>query len=127
MQILVTDDFDNHSPYMSLNVMGIGIHHIVQALVALNVGTTVPLLLLPLVDILQSVLATSCIDAQDTEPFTGVHSCLLVLQYGQVPRGVRIFVSSERHGAWRFLSGFSQFICVLHQRWNGGIRHCHFL
>ena len=56
---MVTDDFEAHSPYMTWHVMGIGIHHIVQALVALNVGTTVPLLLLPLVDILQSVLAAA--------------------------------------------------------------------
>ena len=56
---------------MTVHVMGIGIHHIVQALVALNVGTTVPLLLLPLVDILQSVLATARKDAASSLVTTG--------------------------------------------------------
>lgn len=67
----MTDDFDLHSPYMNFNVMGLGIHHIVQVLVALNVGTTIPLLLLPLVDILQSVFATARKDAHDEEVATG--------------------------------------------------------
>lgn len=78
-QILVTDDFEAHSPYTTLKVMGMGIHHIVQALVALNVGTTVPLLLLPLVDILQSVIASgrkSAIASQGAAPGTQ--------QYGRV-------------------------------------------
>ena len=56
MQVLVTDDFASHSPYRGMEVYGLGIRHVVDLLVALNVATTVPLVVLPLEDVLLSVL-----------------------------------------------------------------------
>lgn len=52
---LVTRDFDLHSPYTHLTIGGsFGIHTAVDALVVLNVVTTLPLLVLSLQDIVHS-------------------------------------------------------------------------
>ena len=72
MQVLVTDDFAWHSPYMSMHVGPFGIRHVIELLVALNVATTIPLVILPLEDILMSVLcrpAARCADNLDAGMF----------------------------------------------------------
>jgi hypothetical protein len=56
VQVLVTADFQEHSPYRTFFVAGVGIHHIIQLLVILNLATTLPLLLLSLEDVLLSAL-----------------------------------------------------------------------
>ena len=56
--VLVTEDFQLHSPYSHINLApSFGIHQAVQALVVLNVVTTLPLLVLSLQDLAHSFFA----------------------------------------------------------------------
>eukprot|EP00892_Ulva_mutabilis_P008914 jgi/Ulvmu1/6395/UM003_0023.1 len=52
--VLVTTDFERHSPYGAFTLRGWGIQSAVEVLIALNVGTTVPLFVFALTDILQA-------------------------------------------------------------------------
>jgi hypothetical protein len=65
LQVLVTDDFASASPYMNVAILGVGIRHIVEFLVVVNLATTLPLLVLPFEDIVMSVLhKSSCAQAE---------------------------------------------------------------
>jgi hypothetical protein len=54
--VLVTTDFEEHSPYTRFQVGGVGIHKVVEVIVALNCATTAPLLVLSLHDISVAML-----------------------------------------------------------------------
>ena len=58
--VLVTRDFELHSPYSRVELLPhVGIQLAVQALVVLNVATTLPLLLLSFQDLVHSFWVTS--------------------------------------------------------------------
>lgn len=55
--VLVTTDFEAHSPYAAYTLRGFGIQHAVETLVAVNVGTKVPLYVIALQDIVSASLS----------------------------------------------------------------------
>jgi hypothetical protein len=70
---LVTEDFDLSSPYARYTIGGVvGIHKVVEVIVILNIGTTVPLLVLSLQDILHSFFST---EEQSGHPHSGYLVC----------------------------------------------------
>lgn len=54
--VLVTTDFERHSPYAAYTLWGFGIQHVVELLIAVNVGTKVPLYVIALQDIVTASL-----------------------------------------------------------------------
>jgi hypothetical protein len=72
---LVTKDFEEHSPYMHLTIgRGFGIHKAVDAIVVLNVATTLPLLVLSLQDLGHSIYS---VEERTGHPHGNLPACFV--------------------------------------------------